>query len=282
MKMKKSTRRELAYQTLDIIKEGKYFANGRSQLIGVDTQNAIDNSVLYTPEDFADVRHEAQRSLSAPRQTTVFEVNNETTLDACRRLATEEGEENVLALNFASARNAGGGFLGGAQAQEESLARSSSLYPTLTANETYYTVNRAQRSLYYTDHMIWSPKVPVFRQDDGELIPSYLVSFLTAPAVNAGALKNNNPTQLEGVKEAMRERIQKVLDLCVVNKHDVLVLGAWGCGVFRNKPEDIAELFGDHLLRGAYQGVFKKVVFAVLDNAKEQIIAPFSEQFNNK
>src|SRR5688572_22378946 len=60
-------------------------------------------------------------------------VTNESTLDAARRLGGD-----VAALNFASARSPGGGFLNGAQAQEESLARASALYPCLLAAGDFY------------------------------------------------------------------------------------------------------------------------------------------------
>jgi len=70
-------------------------------------------------------------------------------------------------LNFASAKNPGGGFLGGGSAQEESLARSSGLFPCINQMQQMYETNRAYRSCLYTDHMIYSPRVPVFRDDEG-------------------------------------------------------------------------------------------------------------------
>src|SRR5207253_5281746 len=119
---------------------------------------------------------------AAPR----VEVTAETTLSAARRLATTGAR--VIALNFASAKNPGGGFLAGSQAQEESLARSSALYACLEPQREFYEHNRALRSALYSDHILFSPGVPVFRDDAGRLLDEpYLVSFITAPAVNAGA-----------------------------------------------------------------------------------------------
>lgn len=55
------------------------------------------------------------------------------------------------------------------------------------------------------------------------------------------------------------------------HKIKILVLGAWGCGVFKNDPNDIADHF-KHFLVGpnaAFKDVFRKVVFAVgTDEAK--------------
>ena len=58
-----------------------------------------------------------------------------------------------------------------------------------------------------------------------------------------------------------------------VANYDVntLILGAWGCGVFRNDPEMVASTFKTLLSApGEYAGVFQKVVFAVFDPSREQ------------
>jgi len=46
-----------------------------------------------------------------------------------------------------------------------------------------------------------------------------------------------------------------------------LVLGAWGCGVFRNDPEVVAAAFLEHLREGAWSGRFERVVFSVYDSS---------------
>jgi uncharacterized protein (TIGR02452 family) len=84
---------------------------------------------------------------------------------------------------FASAKNPGGRFLTGAQAREESIARSLALYPCQQAAGTFYDFHRHQRDLRYSDRIIYSPAVPVFRADDGTLLDEPCeVSFLTAAA----------------------------------------------------------------------------------------------------
>ncbi len=79
----------------------------------------------------------------------------------------------------------------------------------------------------------------------------------------------------------MIDRIEKVLALAVVNGHDVLVLGAWGCGVFGNDPAQVARGFARHLTgEGRFRSAFRKVVFAVLDRTPSRsVIAPFEGHF---
>ena len=135
-------------------------------------------------------------------------------------------------------------FGDGAQAQEESLARSSGLYPSLLQGQPYYHYHRSHRNLLYSDHMIYSPRCPVFRSDDGALLEQpYLVDFITSPAPNAGALRRNTPRLAVKLEAVLRERAAKVLALAIHQRCDMLVLGAWGCGVFRNDPAMVSEVF---------------------------------------
>jgi uncharacterized protein (TIGR02452 family) len=195
-----------------------------------------------------------------PHATTAIEVTGESTIEALIRLAPLPG--HLACLNFASARNPGGGFLGGAQAQEESLARSSALYPCQLTHEDHYQRNRHQKSLLYLDLALWSPLVPLFRNDDGAWLPApVLASVITCAAPNAGAL--NRGTTLEELEDTLRRRGRFVLVIARHHAVDTLVLGAWGAGVFRNDPVMVARIF-KQLLAGEFAGVFERVVFAVI------------------
>lgn len=275
------TRKAIASDTLQIIERGWYEVAGQRIDITQATRLAIDGAELLTPPTLSGL---CRQPLPEERFQTRIEVTNETTLQAGQRMATQPGVDDgaVLALNFASAKNAGGGFLGGSQAQEESLARSSSLYPTLTACPDYYAINRNERGAVYTDHMIYSSVVPVFRLDNGDLLPEpYCLTFLTAPAPNAGAIRKNQPTKVREIRPTLERRIDYVLRVAATYGHKQLILGAWGCGVFRNDPAEVAELFAEALLPGGtYEGVFQAITFAVLDGTgRDEIIGPFREVF---
>jgi uncharacterized protein (TIGR02452 family) len=263
-------RAEAAAVTLSILDSGYYeLPSGTRVSIADALDDAIDGTVSY-PAD-------ASLPRSAPGTlATRFEVCNETTLAAARRLAATE---RVLALNFASAKHPGGGFLKGARAQEESLAVSSGLYACI-ADDPMYEMHRRRRDPMYTHAAIYSPDVPVFRDDDGRLLAEpYRCSFLTCAAVNAGAVLAQGRGRQAEISRAMDERIDRVLAIARAHEHRAVVLGAWGCGVFGNDSHRVAALFHD-ALTGPFAGAFSRVVFAILDRSADQRwIGPFQRRF---
>ncbi|AGZ46703.1 hypothetical protein AFR_42245 [Actinoplanes friuliensis DSM 7358] len=239
--------RAIAKDTVEIAERGSYIDPGGHQ-VRIDAGPAIAGTRLYLPEDPLP----EGRSAGSNR----IEVTGESTLIAARRLGGD-----VAALVFASARNPGGGFLNGAQAQEESLARASALYPCLRAAGDFYAHHRAQTELTYTDRVIYSPAVPVFRDDKGTLLTeAYPVTFLTSAAPNLGAIRRSQPHLAADVPAILHRRAVRVLAVAAAHGHRRIVLGAWGCGVFANDPATVAEAFRLAL----EQQPMDEVVFAVL------------------
>jgi uncharacterized protein (TIGR02452 family) len=191
-----------------------------------------------------------------------------------------ERVERVVALNFASAKNPGGGFLGGAKAQEEDLARCSALYPCLRGQRGYYDANRAAPSLLYTDHVIYSPDVPFFRDERLRLLDEpFLLSIITAPAPNAGEVLARDPALGGEIRRVLDARARKVLAVAAAERHRCLVLGAWGCGVFRNDAVEVAAAFAGALDDERLRGAFERVVFAVYDRGGGRNLRAFERQF---
>ena len=264
-------------EAVTITNDGAYVApSGRRVDVREPIARAIAASRDWLPDAIV-----APPAMRGARGTCITVVNG-TSLASARAVAARGGDAGAapLVLNFASARSPGGGFLDGALAQEESLARSSALYACLQKS-AMYAHHRASGDGMYTDWMIESPAVPVFRDDDtGALLEEpYLACFLTAPAPNAGVVLAREPARQDEVNAVMSARIARALAICATQGHRRLVLGAWGCGVFANDPTLVARAFGD-ALDGAYAGVFDEVVFAVLDRSEERrFIRPFVERF---
>ncbi|WP_342782097.1 TIGR02452 family protein [Saccharibacillus brassicae] len=185
------------------------------------------------------------------------------------------GTGRIGLLNFASAKNPGGGFLNGATAQEENLAISSGLYLSQLRNAGYYDANRACGSMMYTHHAIYSPDVVFFRDERFELAPPVCASVLTLPAVNYGQvlLKGEDADQ---AKIAMLERMRLALAIFAERGDRTIVLGAYGCGVFRNDPAEVASWWRRLLDGEGWSAHFEQVVFAVLDRSQDgRTLRPF-------
>ncbi|WP_298544315.1 TIGR02452 family protein [uncultured Aquimarina sp.] len=273
--MQKTLRKTTAKETLAIVNKGLYI-NQKNEKIYIRKiqEEAVNGTMYHSSSELEDILYALQlKSI----HKTIFEVVEETTIKSIQRL-TSSGFSNPMCLNFASAKNPGGGFFNGAQAQEESIARSSGLYPCQLAAIEFYETHRGMKSCMYTDGMIYSPKVPVLRNDKGELFDTPIVSsIITAASVNAGVVKRFEADKVSKIEDVMRVRIDKLLALSITNNHNALILGAWGCGVFQNDPKMIAGLFSE-LLKGKYRGVFEKVVFAIYAKSDKYLKA-FQNEF---
>lgn len=280
--MGRNERAALAARTVEIAEAGSYRSiNDREVSIADAVGRCLNSTRLYEPDELARLAATIAQSRK-PYERTEFEVRNETTLQGAERLRSDSSNRRVGALNFASAKNAGGGFLNGSQAQEESLARSSALYGSLQRAPSYYVQHRGNPSLLYSDRMIHSPDCPVFRNDDGALRNEpYLIDFLTSPAPNAGAIRQSRPHEAALIAKTLAVRAEKLLALAAHAEIDALVLGAWGCGVFKNDPRLVASTFQALLGPGGpYFGRFARTVFSVLDLTQDHgVIKPFAEAF---
>lgn len=226
------------------------------------TARACASTVLVSGEELAVVDAPGWAPPAGPRAGLV-EVTPETTNDAAERLAHHD---RVALLNFASARNPGGGFLTGARAQEECLCRTSALYACLTQPQVaaYFAANRAERSCLYRHDLVYTPAVPFFRRANYDWLEApYLVDVLTAPAPNRGAIESNTPGDLVQLEATFRSRIRRVLEVFRRNDARTIILGAWGCGAFRNDPREVAAWFRDELQ--PFRSHFDRIVFAVYD-----------------
>lgn len=229
-----------------------------------------------------------------PKFNTEFMVLDTDTVSA---LFDTSFNGKVGVLNFASYKTPGGRYIEGSSAQEESLCHSSFLYNVLCLHkEDFYkrhfkTLNRS----LYTSELLYTPDITFVDryvlQDWNEPLHVKLKSVefkdadvltIAAPNImsntrwntgiwNTDVGKNDNSYGInpdgslmneEQYRELLTERIKLILDVAIAKEDFNLILGAFGCGVFRNNPYIVSSIFHD-LLWGEYENVFNKVVFAV-------------------
>ena len=227
----------------------------------VDLADDIAAAVARTTHLPPDHRHTFPRTGFF---ATAIEVTEETSLAAAARHVA--AGLRTLVLNFASATVPGGGFLNGERAQEEYHCRSSALFACQVGGPMY-AFHTHQANALRSDAMIYSPDVPVFRDDEHRMLEKpFKVAFISAAACDA---RDVAPLDQPKIPGAMGARIVKVLAAAQANGHDALVLGAWGCGNFANDPALIADLFRQ-ALEGPFKGAFRRVTFAIVDATTDQ------------
>lgn len=258
--------RGIARETEGVVAAGAYRAPGGHEVrIAEEIAAARTATRVYGPEPVP------LPPAGEATARTLVEVTGESSLEAARRLAGDGGP--VAVLNFASARNPGGGYLNSAQAQEEALCRASALYACVREARAFYDHHRAHRDPFYTDRVIHSPGVPVFRDDRGRFLDTpYAAGFLTSAAPNASVVRRTAPERVPELPGALAVRAERVLETAAACGYRRLVLGAWGCGVFGNDPEQVAGAFWALLTGGRFDGRFEHVVFGVLDRTAGAVV----------
>lgn len=202
-------------------------------------------------------------------------VSKKRTLEA----AAAYKETKTAVHNFASASNPGGGVERGANAQEECLCRCSDLYFCLNTPEMlngFYRPHRQARNPIHNDDIIFTPEVLVFKRDSEcpKLLDGsewYQVDVITCAAPNLRERLGNTFNTGDGRKsvkmsdEALLDlherRLRRILDTAISEKDETVILGAFGCGAFKNKPEIVVQAAGNVIEDYLY--AFKNIEFAV-------------------
>lgn len=225
-----------------------------------------ENDSIFKNGDFPDMKSYTVPDMPQPenvQRKSYFSVAENTvpmTTIECILRNSDSGK--IIVLNFANAMQAGGAYIMGGNAQEESLCRASLLYYTIRTQKEYYNANRKHIFPDYTDYMIYSENVPVIRDDSGKLLENpVLCSFITSPAVNRTFAKAMFSEK--SITEKMTVRINKIISLALSEKPDIIILGAFGCGVFGNKRETVFRIFEETINSFVPDDI--QVIFAVPD-----------------
>lgn len=213
-------------------------------------------------------------SATAKTSATVKVTKNRTF-----QAAMEYKSKKVAVLNFASATTPGGGVVKGSSAQEECLCRCSTLYYNLTEDyiwKNFYLPHRRDQNPIHNDDLIYTPDVVIFKSDTSH--PNLLaqdqwkkVNVITCAAPNLRERPSNGYNSGEGDKSVSIsddeleqihiKRGRKILQVAATEENQVVILGAFGCGAFMNKPEVVAKAYAK--LLEEFKNSFETIEFAV-------------------
>ena len=177
---------------------------------------------------------------------------------------------HTAVLNFASYKEPGGKFIEGSMAQEEALCHSSFLYNVLSQCPEYYRWNNEHKNRgFYKNRALYSPMVRFFHGEN-----TYVADVITCAAPNLSTARKYCHVSQQENTAALNSRIQFLLDIAEREKVDTLILGAWGCGVFGQNPEEVAHTFKNNLS----ERNIRKVIFAIPAGNKN--FETFNKVFN--
>ena len=284
----RSMRIEVFKNTTFLVKQGYYY-NAKNQKISFpDTQNMVLNTKFYHSP--CPVHH-----VPTINGKTIVKIENIDCLLAAEQLLNDGYHPAVL--NMASRQNPGGGVQTGAGAQEENLFRRTNLFQSLYQFAPYASNFGLHKSKYQypLDRNfggIYTPHATVFRGTEQMGYPlldkSFQMSFIAVAGINRPMLESPERIVSEMV-EPVKNKIRTIFRIGLLHGHDSLVLGALGCGAFRNPPSHIARLFHEVMEEPEFKNKYKLLLFAILDDHNAKLkhnpdgnYFPFVREFNDQ
>ena len=283
--------------TISVVSVGRYVASNRKVAPFNDEEMQKGTTFYKSPFDVSDIGNRTGRAdtRSAPTFKTTVSVINEDCLLVAEYLLFLGYKPAVL--NMASHINPGGGVAKGSGAQEENLFRRTNLYRSLYRYAAYaesYGMKKAPEQYPLDKNFggIYTPCATVFRgkESDGyPLLPSpFKMAFIAVPAINRPDIDDQG-NLTDNMVEITKNKMRTIFRIAIMHGHDALVLGAMGCGAFRNPPAHIARLFHEVIEENEFKNKLKSIVFAVIDdyNAHRQHnpegnYLPFAREFKDE
>lgn len=271
--------------TTKIIREGGYTApSGKRVTLSMDRM--IADAVCYHEE------LPVQQVPVVDGGTAVIVEQNDCLVTAQRLVS--EGYDPAM-LNFASGGHPGGGVENGARAQEETICRRSTL------SRSIFSFSRSYAARYGYGHMpgnnyplrdlnfsaIYSPAVTVFKEglECTLMEEPYQVAVITCAALNLSgrfrlALDSDGHMPQEA-RDITRNKVRTIFRIGLMHGHDSLVLGAFGCGAFRNPPEEVATIFHEVMEEPEFKDRFRLITFPIIEdhNSANRNLAAFRQEF---
>lgn len=248
----------------------------KDTLAYIAEEQELQNSIIKSIEDtkFYDFSTKIPVDDNHSQEKCVVTVAKNRTFAEVIELREKYRCEKIAVLNFASPTTPGGGVVAGSRAQEESLCRCSTLYPVLETDELwekYYSYNRSNYSFKATDACIYTPGIKIIKSDVDvpERLPS--AAWVTVDVITCAAPNLVRADYHVSNDELMNLHItrgRRIFDVALNNGVKVLVLGAFGCGAFKNNPYVVSKAY--QLLVEEYKHHFKHISFAIFCTKREK------------
>ena len=187
---------------------------------------------------------------------------------------------NVAVLNMASPVRPGGGFLDGANSQEEFLCARTTLYQSLW--DSFYRLPEVG-AIYTPDVLVFRDSTP--EANDLTKRDRYFLDVVSAGMFrfpdSRGRSEDRDSSCTCGVsycdndRELVTRKMKSVLRIAESKGAEKLVLGAWGCGAYGNPVKEVAKIWRKVIAGGPRQrrpnaerwdGI-KEIVFAIPDRS---------------
>lgn len=221
-------------------------------------------------------------------KNNLISLTTQDSLAAAREHTRRTGVQHTV-VNFANAVNVLGVGRYRVGSQEEAMARQTNLSVTIKdediEDEFHYTVAMSKRikATYFNPE-----ELVMITEADGAPTPADQVFSFKELRCAADDLR----VKIFGIPlpflsyryndDSMRNKIRAQLDNLVANNITHVILGAFGCGAFKNPPEKIAKIYRDLLVQDNYLKHFKNIVFAIKGNGKDRNFKAFATIFTPK
>ncbi len=279
---RKQRNRDIFAETMRICQAGEYTAPSGAAVRLPATGDVLKASVFYqNPPRVDDV---------SVAGATVCDAVNEDCIETARKLVAD-GYRPIM-LNMANRHTPGGGVINGARAQEESLFRQSNLCVSLYQFDEYHArllglpLGNGRYPMDRNTGGIYSGRVTFFRTSsrngDALVETPFECAVVSVAAINRPDLMPDG-SLVDWAVVATKNKIRTMFRIGLLHGHDAIVLGAWGCGAFRNPPEHMARLFHEVLEEDEFARKYRIVRFAVIEdhNSRHSNFAPFDREFNS-
>ncbi|MCE2983605.1 MAG: TIGR02452 family protein [Parachlamydia sp.] len=222
------------------------------------------------------------RQMTGSRKTKLFWFKKSDSLEAARKFKAIKTNSKIAITSFANAVRVGGAdSTGGKGSQEEYLLRNT--YLRVSLEEADKKADEKVRSLtgrylsYYG--AIVSKNVPTI----GNMNENFGYISVAAPDLRTSTRSEGNYYQLQNnpqlVKEVLYRKLSVVMMSAAIEGYNVLALGAFGCGAYKNDPEMVAEVIRDILKENRFKGIFSHIILPIGERDAnrlpfEQILKP--------